>query len=64
MDIYLQVSDEKQRTLTLDGDLDLLDRLLETIKAGHNDQRTDKPAELPRDSIGAIIREGALRGNG
>ncbi len=52
MDIYLQVSDEKHKTLTLDGDLELLDRLLATIKAGHHDEHgplpTDAQPIMPR----------------
>ncbi len=62
MDIYVSVSD-KDRHLTLDGDLDLLDRLLATIKAGRDDER----GLLPTDNAPAMPAQpsrAAQHGNG
>ncbi len=53
MDIYISVSD-KDRRLTLDGDLDLLDRLLATIKAGR-----DERGLLPTDNAPAMTAQPA-----
>lgn len=48
MDIYISVSDN-DRHLTLDGDLDLLDRLLATVKSERSTRSRGQIEPTPAD---------------
>ncbi len=51
MNTHLQVSDDQKKTLTLDGDLDLLEELLVTIRATRNNEHNLVPVKEPKPII-------------
>ncbi len=53
MEIYVSVSD-KDRHLTLDGDLDLLDRLLATINADRGERAQQEPTPVIDGSVNGL----------
>lgn len=55
MDIYVSVSD-KDRRLIVDGDLDLLDRLLATVKVERNTGTQGQAESTPTSSPAAQVQ--------
>jgi hypothetical protein len=58
--MHFQITDDQNRTLILDGDVDLLDQLVIALKAEHNHEHRQQPVEAPMSSASTPQGSGLL----